>query len=78
MNSRNGFEAKDDDLPSRFFSEAGTGLEWMETPPIPRDEFLDSLQRYYRIRGLDPDGIPLPHKAAELGFTEPGDAQDPL
>jgi aldehyde:ferredoxin oxidoreductase len=78
MNSRNGFEAKDDDLPSRFFSEAGTSLGWLETPPIPRDEFLDSLQRYYRIRGLDPDGIPLPHKAAELGMTEQGDAEDPL
>jgi aldehyde:ferredoxin oxidoreductase len=67
MNCLNGFTSADDDLPARFFTEAGSGGPWAGTPPIPRDGFLDALGRYYRIRGLDEEGRPLPSKAAELG-----------
>jgi aldehyde:ferredoxin oxidoreductase len=67
MNSLNGFSSADDDLPARFFTEAGSGTAWAGTPPIPRDGFLDAIGRYYRIRGLDEGGHPLPSKATELG-----------
>ncbi len=71
MNCRNGFRASDDDLPARFFEEAGSGGAWGETPAIPRDGFLAALERYYRSRGLDRDGVPLPGKCAELGLSGP-------
>jgi aldehyde:ferredoxin oxidoreductase len=76
MNSSNGFTRADDDLPRRFFEEAGSSTQWLETPPIPRGEFLDTLGRYYRIRGLDVDGSPSRGKVSALGLdleSETGD-----
>jgi aldehyde:ferredoxin oxidoreductase len=76
MNCANGFGSKDDDLPERFFEEPGSGREWLATPPLPREEFLDSLRRYYRIRGLDETGALLPEKAEALGVPEPSGEED--
>ncbi|NLP04474.1 aldehyde ferredoxin oxidoreductase, partial [Candidatus Fermentibacteria bacterium] len=78
MNTEFGFGREDDDLPARFFEEPGTSTEWMETPPLPRDGFLEALGRYYRIRGLDEGGRLLSGKAAELGLDGDPGAEDPL
>ncbi len=51
LNTLNGFTKKDDDLPERFFNEEGCPDENLKIPPINRRDFLDALQRYYKIRG---------------------------
>ena len=68
MNSRNGFTAKDDDLPDRFFTEPGSSTVRMAIPAIPRSEFLAARQNYYRIRGLDAGGKPMKEKAEALNL----------
>ena len=55
-NCVNGFTAKDDLLPERFFSEAGSSGEGIQIPAIDRARFDEELRKYYRIRGLNPDG----------------------
>jgi aldehyde:ferredoxin oxidoreductase len=55
-NCANGFDAKDDRLPDRFFREPGSGGEGIEVPPIDEKRFEEELQKYYRIRGLTPRG----------------------
>ncbi|MGE5190164.1 MAG: aldehyde ferredoxin oxidoreductase family protein [Gemmatimonadota bacterium] len=55
-NCANGFDAKDDRLPERFFSEPGSSGEGIEIPPIDRARFEEEMQKYYRIRGLSPRG----------------------
>lgn len=55
-NCENGFTAVDDRLPERFHSEPGTAGSGVVTPPIDRQTFREELQKYYRIRGLTPDG----------------------
>ncbi|MDH4317045.1 MAG: aldehyde ferredoxin oxidoreductase family protein [Desulfobulbaceae bacterium] len=69
MNSLNGFGAADDDLPRRFFTEAGSGEGAMEIKPLDREAFLEARARYYRIRGLDQQGGPTPEKTQELGLA---------
>lgn len=69
MNSLNGFTAKDDDLPERFFAEAGSGGSAMEIKPLDRNAFLEARTRYYRIRGLDEQGCPTLEKMEELGLS---------
>ncbi len=69
MNSLNGFEAKDDDLPSRFFDEAGTSGNGIEVKALDREAFLEARSRYYRIRGLDENGGAIQEKAEELGLA---------
>lgn len=71
MNARNGFSALDDDLPQRFFSEPGSGAPDMPIPPIPREDFLMARAAYYRIRGLDENGLPLRDTAQRLGLPWP-------
>jgi len=56
LNTLNGFSRKDDDLPERFFRDAGYSDENVTIPPIRRKDFDDALDRYYRIRGYDEDG----------------------
>jgi aldehyde:ferredoxin oxidoreductase len=71
MNAANGFAAADDDLPARFFAApAPEGHAAAE--PLDRDEFLAARGRYYRIRGLDPQGMPTRDKAGELGLAWKG------
>ena len=55
-NCTNGFGVAQDTLPDRFFQEPGTAGEGILVPPIERARFQEELQKYYRIRGLAPDG----------------------
>lgn len=68
MNSLNGFDADDDDLPPRFFGEPGTDGPSFKTPVIDRTEFLKCREKYYKIRGLSRSGKPTREKAEELGL----------
>lgn len=55
-NCDNGFDIRDDCLPERFFLEPGSSGKGIEVPPIDRHRFNEELQKYYRIRGLTPEG----------------------
>ena len=68
MNSLNGFSSIDDDLPERFFISGGTSGGGITIPPINRDEFLETRRKYYKIRGLSPEGHPTKEKCNELGL----------
>jgi aldehyde:ferredoxin oxidoreductase len=69
MNAMNGFASGDDDLPARFFAEAGSSPQ---TRALSREEFLAARAGYYRIRGLDDKGMPTREKAAALGLEWQG------
>ena len=66
MNGMNGFSADDDDLPMRFFTEAGSGGNAIEIKPLNRKAFLEARTRYCHIRGLDEQGGATPEKTKEL------------
>ena len=68
----NGFDASSDDLPERFFSQPGTGGAGFEVPPLNRAEFLETRAKYYRIRGLDANGLPTRETADRLGLEWDG------
>ncbi len=68
MNARNGFTSRDDDLPARFFTEAGSSGASITINPINRDDFLASRANYYKIRGLDENGMPRKDKCEALGL----------
>jgi aldehyde:ferredoxin oxidoreductase len=70
MNAKCGFSSEDDDLPPRFFAEAGSSGDGLEIPPLHREEFLEARSKYYRIRGLDSEGIPLGSFAEALGIED--------
>jgi aldehyde:ferredoxin oxidoreductase len=71
MNARNGFSAADDDLPPRFFTEPGSSGNAIEIPPIDRALFLQARSDYYRVRGLEDNGLPTAEKAKALGLAWP-------
>lgn len=68
INALNGFDHRADDLPERFFTEAGTSGNTIDIPPIDRTAFLGAKKKYYRIRGLDEKGLPLKQKAEALNL----------
>jgi aldehyde:ferredoxin oxidoreductase len=69
INARNGFDARHDDLPRRFFSEAGSGSDGLSVPPLDRETFLAARANYFRVRGLTPEGRPTRKTAAALGLS---------
>jgi len=68
MNTQNGFTAKDDDLPTRFFDESKNTNDDNPPKPINREDFLKARTAYYVVRGLDENGMPTREKAEELGL----------
>jgi len=64
-NCANGFTSADDRLPGRFHHEPGSGGPEFDMPPIDLLRFMEELERYYRIRGLAPDGTFM-----DAGFLE--------
>lgn len=69
MNAALGFSVEHDDLPGRFFREPGDPGQGFTTPPLDRSAFLEARARYYRVRGLDANGLPTRDKAEELGLA---------
>ena len=68
FNVREGFTRKDDTLPARFFKEP------LENGPakgqiVSREGFEKLLNEYYKLRGWDNQGNPLPEKLSELKIT---------
>ena len=68
INALNGFDARHDTLPDRFFDHPGTGCAQFSVPPIDRAAFESAKAAYYAVRGLTPDGLPTKEKAAQLGI----------
>ena len=65
FNLREGFTAKDDVLPDRFFQpmEGGT----LRGKKIEREDFSKAMETYYEMMGWDPEtGIPMKGKLSEL------------
>lgn len=65
FNLREGFTARDDTLPDRFFRpmEGGT----LKGKSIDREEFSKGLETYYEMMGWDPEtGVPKKTKLSEL------------
>ena len=59
-NVREGFGKEDDILPDRFFEEKVNGRV------IDKEEFLKTLDEYYRMRGWDENGVPAEGKLERL------------
>ena len=66
INCQRGFAKEDDFLPARFYKEHGTPGPGLEIPPIERALFKETLERYYRVRGCSPDGVPTEKRLKEL------------
>lgn len=66
LNAQNGFSAREDDLPQRFFLEPGYQGDDLRVAPLDRESFLQARSNYYRIRGLSKDGFPTRGKCEEL------------
>lgn len=67
FNLREGFTRADDTLPGRLLKEAIKGPEG-DLHTVDLDRMLDD---YYRARGWDPQGVPLPDTLARLGLEAP-------
>jgi len=61
-NVREGFGKEDDILPDRFFKEK------VNERVIDKEEFLNTLNEYYRMRGWDENGVPTEGKLKKLGI----------
>jgi len=61
-NLRAGFSREDDTLPERFFTEKVNGRV------MDREEFLKTLDEYYRMRGWNENGVPTGDKLEVLGI----------
>lgn len=61
MNCRKGITRADDTLPRRFLEDTGE-QKWA---PVELDKMLDN---YYRLRGWDDNGVPLPETLDKLGI----------
>ena len=68
-NVREGFGKADDILPDRFFEEKVNGRV------IDKEEFLKTLDEYYRMRGWDENGVPTEGKLRRLGVEGKTDFQ---
>jgi len=64
MNTREGISRKDDTLPERFLNE-GRECDPKKTT-VPLHKMLD---KYYKVRGFDKNGIPAPKTMQKLNIT---------
>jgi aldehyde:ferredoxin oxidoreductase len=63
MNTREGISKKDDTLPRRLLTEGRRCDSEQHTVPL-----APMLEKYYKIRGYDADGIPTPRTLQRLGI----------
>ncbi len=68
MNSKRGFTKDDDDLPLRFFAKDNRSDD--KVVPISREEFLYTREKYYKIRGLDTNGMPVHKTVLKLNLED--------
>ena len=64
-NLREGWSARDDTLPARFFEPFKTGP--LAGVPLPHDQFTAATGEYYRLMGWDETGAPTRARLRELG-----------
>ena len=64
FNLREGFTARDDKLPDRFFQPLEGGP--LDGKKLDFQEFQQALKTYYQMMGWDENGIPLKGKLQEL------------
>ena len=57
-----GFSKEDDMLPERFFAET------VNERVIDKEDFLKTLDEYYRMRGWDDNGVPAERTLERLGI----------
>jgi aldehyde:ferredoxin oxidoreductase len=62
-NLREGFSKDEDMLPERFFKEK------VHERVIDKNEFLQTLDEYYRMRGWDENGVPTERTLKRLGLA---------
>jgi aldehyde:ferredoxin oxidoreductase len=67
FNLREGFTAKHDVLPERFFQPTTNGA--LAKLNIDRSAYEKARQYYYVLMGWDSNGVPLPEKVVELGIA---------
>jgi len=68
-NIKNGRTKKDDTIPGRFLNEKMiAGI--LEGKVMSKEFFNDLVQKYYKIRGWDDNGIPLKEKLKELNVAD--------
>ncbi|MBT8367862.1 MAG: aldehyde ferredoxin oxidoreductase C-terminal domain-containing protein, partial [Deltaproteobacteria bacterium] len=61
MNTQEGISRKDDTLPDRFLNEGRKGDIQGRTVPLAK-----MLDKYYKLRGYDANGIPTPETLKHL------------
>jgi aldehyde:ferredoxin oxidoreductase len=64
FNLREGFSAKDDVLPKRFYTPPADG----QTGGLDSERFVEAQKGYYRMMGWDEDGVPTRARLTELGI----------
>ena len=69
FNLREGLDPEDDTLPIRMFHDSFTTGQ-AKGKVISKEEFHESLQEYYSIRGWDTKGIPTEERLRELDLQE--------
>jgi aldehyde:ferredoxin oxidoreductase len=72
-NYRLGLNRKDDQLPTRFLKEAATVYDLETGEPLKKGLTVNleyMLDRYYRLRNWNEDGVPTVAKLEELGLEE--------
>lgn len=65
MNIREGITKEDDTLPGRFLKEGRISDPGKRTVPLKK-----MLDKYYRIRGYDSDGVPTKKTLEKLSISE--------
>ena len=73
FNLREGLSREDDSLPPRMFEEALTlpsGVYDRDSVVIPKEAFEGALDRYYKKRGWNNEGIPTLNKLKALDLEE--------
>jgi len=66
FNIREGFTAKDDVLPDRFFEELEFGAR--KGQKLDREKFYEAIRLFYEMAGWDHEGRPTKAKLYELGL----------
>ncbi len=72
-NLREGWDARGDTLPARFFEPFKTGP--LAGVPLPRDQFAAATREYYRLMGWDENGAPTRARLRELGVESVANLQ---